>query len=150
MIGPLHRRALLRVSGVAALSALAGCATIEAELGLRTERLGRVELANSIDEPVDVDVEVRRDGTTVHESSHRLDAGSSEERTQVVLEEWAENPEARSWEIRARTNAGEWRSAEIDAAVGERDDCHSVTVVTGDWPEASVLVLLGDCDGSRG
>lgn len=112
---------------------------------MRTERLGEVVLANSIDESFEVTVEVIREESTVHESSHHLSPGSSKERPQVVLENWNESPEARSWEIRAKTTTSDWRKAEIDAAVGGTDDCHGVTVVTGDWPETSVLVLLGDC-----
>lgn len=145
MTGPRNRRTFLRLGGALALPPLAGCATLEADLGLRTERLGRVILANSIDERVTVDVDVKRNGTTVYESSHRLAPGSSEERPQVVLEDWQADPEARSWEIRAKTPTSDWRAAEIDAAVGDRDGCHDVTVVTGDWPETPVLVLLGDC-----
>lgn len=140
-----RRRSLLRVGGAAALSSLAGCATIQADLGLRTERLGRVKLANSIDEHIAVDVEVHRDDTLIHESTHKLTPGSSDERVQVVLNEWTENAEARFWEVKARTNDSGWRTAEIDAAVGERNDCHDITIVTGDWPETPLLVLLGDC-----
>lgn len=134
------------MGGAAACASLAGCATIQAELGLRTERLGDVVLANSIDESFVVDVRVHRDEELVHESTHNLEPGSSEERAQVVLDAWAENSEARSWEIEAKTSESEWRNAEIDAAVGSRDDCHSVKIVTGDWPETPLLVLLGDCD----
>lgn len=140
-----RRRSLLRIGGVAACSSVAGCATIQAELGLRTERLGSVVLANSIDESFDVAVEIYRDDTLVHESSHRLAPGSSAERVQVTLNEWKENNDARSWEIKAKTSTSEWRNAEIDAAVGNRDDCHGVKIVTGDWPETPLLVLLGDC-----
>lgn len=145
MKGPRNRRTFLQLGGALTLSSLAGCATLEAELGLRTERLGRVVLANSIDERVTVDVEVSRNGTTVHESSHTLAPGSPEERPQVVLHEWQDDAKARSWEIRAKTPTSDWRSAEIDAAVGDRHECHGFTVVTGDWPETPVLVLVGDC-----
>lgn len=149
MVQECRRRSLLRFGSVAALGSLAGCATIQAELGLRTERLGRVALANSIDQHFDVDVEVYRDDERIHATSQQLDPGSSEERVQVVLNEWTENNAARSWEIRARTAGSNWRNAEIDAAVGERDDCHGVKIVTGDWPETPLLVLLGDCDGNQ-
>jgi hypothetical protein len=145
MTGPCRRRSLLRFGGATVLSGLAGCATIEAELGLRTERLGRVVLANSIDEPFEVAVEVLRDGTTVYDSSHRLAPGSPEERPQVVLDEWASDPEARRWEVRARTSTSGWRRAKLDAAVGGRDDCHAVHVATGDWPESPVLVVPTGC-----
>lgn len=145
----LRRRSLLRLGGAAACSSLAGCATIQAELGLRTERLGDVVLANSIDEPFVVDVRVHRDDTLVHSSAHELEPGSSEERAQVVLDEWEGNSEARSWAIEAKTSESEWRNAEIDAAVGDRDDCHDVTIVTGDWPETPLLVLLGDCQETQ-
>lgn len=140
-----RRRGLLRIGGVAACSPLAGCASIQAEQGLRTQRLGRVVLANSIDESIDVDVQIHRDETLVHESSHRLASGSSEERVQVVLNEWTENNAAQSWEIKAKTGTSEWRRAEVDAAAGGRDDCHDVKIVAGDWPETPLLVLLGDC-----
>lgn len=149
MVQDCRRRSLLRFGGAAALGSLAGCATIQAELGLRTERLGRVVLANSINQPFEVDVEVYRDDERIYASSHHLDPGSAEEQAQVVLNEWAENNAARSWEIRAQTDGSGWRNAEIDAAVGEPDDCHSVKIVTGDWPETPLLVLLGDCTGTE-
>ena len=141
-----RRRSLLRLGGAAACSSLTGCATIQAELGLRTEQLGQVALANSIDEAFVVEVRVHRDDTLVHASAHELAPGSSAERVQVVLDEWEGNSEARSWEIEAKTSESGWRNAEIDAAVGDRDDCHSVKIVTGDWPETPLLVLLGDCE----
>lgn len=145
MADSFRRRAFLRLGGVAALSSLAGCSTIQAELGLRTQRLGRVVLANSIDESFDVKVEVIRDGTTVLTSTYQLTPGTSEERPQIVLNDWNDNPDAQRWEVRAKTPSSEWRNAELTAAAGARDDCHSVHIATGDWPEASVLVVPTDC-----
>lgn len=152
MAGPHDRRTVLRSGSIAALATLAGCATLQAELGVRTERLGRVVLANSIEDPFEVEIEIVRDGATVYEATHHLTAGSSEERPQIVIDEWDADPEAREWEVRARTTTSEWRTAELDAAVGEPDDCHEVTVVTGDWPETPILVLAGDCEpaGTKG
>ncbi|WP_435347129.1 hypothetical protein [Haloarchaeobius sp. HRN-SO-5] len=145
MAGPLDRRTLLQLGGTAAVSSLAGCASVSAELGWRTQELGRVVLANSIDEPAEVDVEVVRNGTTVHESSYRLDPGSPEERPQITLYEWQQNPTAKKWVVRARTATGEWQDGELWASRGGRDDCHSVFVVAGDWPEAETLVVPGGC-----
>lgn len=138
-----NRRTILRFGGVAALSSLGGCATITAELGLRTQRLGQVVLANSIDESVEVAVEVIRDGTTVLDSVYQLTPGSSEERPQIVLNEWQDDADAQRWVVRARTQTGEWRDAELTAAAGDRDDCHRVHIVTGDSPP--LLVLPTDC-----
>lgn len=148
MAGPLSRRELLRTGTAAAFASLAGCATIEAELGLRTQRLGRVTLANSVGEPIEVQVEVLRDGTLVYESAHQLEPGSPAERTQTVIYEWRDDPDARSWEVRAKTPTSEWRNAELDAAVGGRDDCYSVKIVTGDPSEEPVLVVPGGCESS--
>lgn len=145
MAGSFRRRAFLRFGGVAIASAVAGCSTIQAELGLRTQRLGRVLLANSIDESFEVTVEVIRDGKTVLDSTYRLAPGTSEEQPQISLYEWEDDPGAQRWVVRAKTNNSEWRNAELTAAAGERDDCHRVHIVTGDWPETSVLVVPTDC-----
>lgn len=149
MTGSLRRRTLLRLGGAVALPSLAGCAALEAELGSRTQRLGHVVLANSVDESFEVRVEVIRDGTTVLDSSYRLAPGSSEERPQIVLDEWEDDADAQRWVVRAKTETSEWRDAELTAAAGERDDCHRVYVVTGHLPEAPLLVLPTDCKRTR-
>lgn len=138
-----NRRTLLRFGGVAALSSLGGCATITAELGLRTQRLGRVVLSNSIDESFEVEVEVIREGTTVLDSVYQLAPGSSQERPQIILNEWQDDADAQRWVVRAKTNTSEWRDAELTATAGERDDCHRVHIVTGD--SLPLLVLPTDC-----
>jgi len=148
MAGPPDRRTLLQFGGVATFSALAGCASIKAELGLRTQELGRVVLANSVDEPAEVEVEVIRDGTTILDSSYQLEPGSSEERPQITLYEWQENPTAQKWVVRARTTTSDWQNAELKASRGDSDDCYRVAVVAGDWPEAGVLVVPTDCHRS--
>ncbi|WP_222913439.1 hypothetical protein [Natrinema sp. SYSU A 869] len=145
MPDPLRRRTFLRLGGVATLSSLAGCSTIQAELGLRTQRLGRVILTNSSDESVEVEVEVIREGTIVLASTYQLSSGSSKERPQIELNEWNDNLAAQRWEVRAKTPASEWRNAELTAAAGDRDDCHRVHIVTGNWPESPLLVLPTDC-----
>jgi hypothetical protein len=128
-----------------ALTSVTGCATLEAELGMRADTLGAVTLANSIAEPFDVSLEVLRDGTLVHQASYQLDPGSERERPQYTINEWRENPDARRWTVRAKTPESEWRDATVDATTGSKNECYSVTVVTGDWPETSLLVLLGGC-----
>jgi hypothetical protein len=65
MSGPLRRRRLLQLSGVATASGLAGCASVKAALGLRSQELGRVVLANGADESAVIDVQVRRDGEAI-------------------------------------------------------------------------------------
>lgn len=148
MAGPHHRRTLLHLGGVAAITTLGGCATVESILGMRTQELGRVVLANSIDEPRKVEIEVIRDGTVIFESSYQLDPGSSEERPQTMLYEWQENATAQKWEVRARTTTGDWQNAVLKASRGGSDDCHRVNIVAGDWPEAEVLVIPTDCNQS--
>lgn len=145
MDSSLDRRTLLQFGGAIALSSLAGCSAIKAELGLRTQELGRVVLANSIDESAEVDVKVIRDETTVLDSSYQLAPGSPEERPQIVLYEWQENPAAQKWVVRARTTTSDWQSAVLKASRGDNDDCYQVHVVAGDWPEAGLLVLPTDC-----
>jgi len=142
----LSRRTLLRRSGIAVFPSLAGCATLKAELGLKTQRLGQVVLTNSTDESFEVAIEVIRDGTTVLDSSYQLAPGSPKERPQIVLNEWKDNPSAKRWVVRARTKTSEWRNAELTAAAGERNDCHKVNIVTGDFSEASLLVVPTDCE----
>jgi hypothetical protein len=146
MSGSPNRRTFLHLGGVAACLALAGCSSVKAELGMRTQELGRVGLANSVDEPAEIKVEVIRDGTTVLNSSYQLDPGSPEERTQIGLNEWRRNPTAQKWEVRAKTTTSKWQNAVLKASRGDSDDCHKVAVVAGDWPEADVLVVPTDCD----
>lgn len=142
----MNRRQALVALGTAALTSATGCATLEAELGMRSDTLGAVTLANSIAEPFEISLEVLRDGTLVHQASYQLDPGSERERPQYTINEWEENPNARRWTVRAKTSEGEWRDATIDAATGSEDECYSVTVVTGEWPETPLLVLLGGCE----
>jgi hypothetical protein len=139
----MKRRTYLAAVCTAGVTATAGCGTVG---GRRTQELGRVELANSVDEPAEITVEILRDGTTVLDSSYQLDPGSPEERTQIVLYEWRGNPTAQKWEVRAKTTTSEWQNAVLKASRGDSDDCHKVAVVAGDWPESDVLVLPTDCD----
>lgn len=150
MTGPRNRRTLLQLGGSAAVAALAGCSTIRAELGLRTVQLGEVRLETETDEPTTVEVTVIRDDDPVHTSTHDLEpAADADDDPQVVLEEWADDPDARSWTVRDRRDDGDWRRAELDAAVGDDEACHGVRVTAGDWPETDLLVALEACDGER-
>ena len=142
----MNRRHALAVLSTTALTSVAGCATLEAELGMRTDTLGSVTLANSIAEPFNVSLEVLRDGTLVHQKSYHLDPGTEQERPQHTINKWKENPDARRWTVRAKIPESEWRDATIDAAKGSKDECYSVAVVTGDWPETPLLVTLGGCE----
>ena len=142
----MNRRQALAALGTTALTSVTGCATLEAELGMRAETLGAVTLANSIADPFKVSLEVLRDGTLVHQGSYQLDPGSEQEQPQYTINEWKENSEARRWTVRAKIAESEWRNATIDAARGSEDECYSVAVVTGDWPETPLLVLLGECE----
>jgi hypothetical protein len=141
----VNRRQALGVFGTTALASVPGCATLEAELGMRTDTLGTVTLANSIADSFDVSLEVRRDGARVHQASYQLGPGSERERPQYTVNEWNENPDARKWTVRAKIPESKWRDATIDAARGSANECYSVDVVTGDWPETPLLVTLGGC-----
>jgi len=103
-------------------------------------------LANSTDESFEVAVEVIRDGMTVLDSSYQLAPDSSEERPQIVLNEWKDNTDAQRWVVRAKTKTSEWGNVELTAVAGERNDCHKVNIVTGNFPEASLLVVPTDCE----
>ena len=145
----MDRRQALAALGTTALTSVTGCATLEAELGIRTDTLGEVTLANSIPDPSSVSLEVLRNGTLVHQASYQLNSGSEQERPQYTINEWKENPDARKWTVRAKTPESKWRDATIDAARGSENECYSVTVVTGDWPETPLLVLLGGCESDN-
>lgn len=139
----MNRRQALAALGTTALTTVTGCASLEAELGMRADTLGAVTLANSVATQFEVSLEVLRDGTLVHQASYQLDSGSERERPQHTVNEWKTDPDAKQWTVRAKIPESEWRDATIDAAVGSADECYSVTVVTGDWPETPLLVLLG-------
>ena len=145
----MNRRQALAALGTTALTSVTGCATLEAELGIRADTLGAVTLANSIADPFEVSLEVLRDGTLVHQASYQLDPGSDQERPQHTINEWKANPDARQWTVRAKLPESEWRDATINAAIGSENECYSVTVVTGDWPETPLLVLLGGCESDN-
>lgn len=145
----MNRRQALTALGTAALPSVTGCATLEAELGMRADTLGAVTLANSIADTFEVSLEVLRNGTPVHQASYQLDPGSERERPQYTINEWEANSDARHWTVRAKIPESEWRDATIDAARGSKDECYSVTVVTGDWPETPLLVVLGGCKSNN-
>ena len=105
-------------------------------------------LANSMDDPAEVDLEVLRNGTTVHEASYRLDPGSPRERPQHVIQEWRDDATAKRWVVRARTPSGDWHRAELTASRGGSEDCHMVHVVTGEWSGTDLLVVPTDCPTS--
>jgi hypothetical protein len=142
----MNRRQALAVFGTTALTSVTGCATLEAELGMRTDTLGTVTLANSIADPFEVSLEVHRDGTRVHQESYQLGPGPEQERPQHKVNEWKADSDARRWTVRAKVPESEWRNATIDAARGAANECYSVAVVTGDWPETPLLVTLGGCE----
>ncbi len=141
----MNRRQALTVLGSTALTSVTGCATLKAELGMRADTLGAVTLANSVADPFEVSLEVLRNGTLVHQASYQLAPGSEQELPQYTINEWKEKPDARHWTVRAKIPKSKWRDATIDAAIGSKNECYSVTVVTGDWPETPLLVLLGGC-----
>lgn len=142
----MKRRQVLAVVGTAGLASVAGCATIETELGMRTQTLGPVNLKNTESDAVTVDLEVIQNGETIHSSSHDLPPVSSGS-DPVVVHEWSNNEEAHRWTVRARTGSSEWHDATLDAARG--NNCHNVLIETGDWSESSVLVLPRQCESGR-
>ncbi|WP_311172283.1 hypothetical protein [Halobellus ordinarius] len=137
----MNRRQALATISTTALTSVTGCATLEAELGMRSDTLGAFALANSIADSFNVSLEVLRNGTLVHQASYPLDPGSELEQPEYTINEWNENSDAQRWTVRAKIAESEWKDATIDAARGSEDDCHSATVVTGDWPETPLLVL---------
>lgn len=145
----MNRRQALAAFGTTALTSVTGCTTLEAELGMRADTLGAVTLANSIADPFKVSLEVLRDGTLVHQASYQLDPGSEQERPQYTINEWKANSDARQWTVRAKIPESKWRDATIDAARGSKNECYSVAVITGDWPETPLLVLLGGCESDN-
>ncbi|MFC4358504.1 hypothetical protein ACFO0N_11190 [Halobium salinum] len=142
----MKRRQVLAALGTSTLTSAAGCATLEAELGLRTDSLEAVTLANSVADTFGVSLEVARNGSIIHQSTHHLEPGTEEERPQVTVTEWRDNPKAQRWTVRAKVPNSDWRAATIDASRGSEDECYSVAVVTGDWPESPLFVLLQGCD----
>jgi hypothetical protein len=145
----MKRRQVLAALGTSALASVAGCATLEAELGLRKDRLGTVTLANGVAEPFEVLVEVLRNDTVVHQSSYQLDPGTEQERPQYTINEWDDDPTAQRWTVRTKLPDNGWREATIDAARGQKNECYSVAVVVNDLPERPLLVLLGGCELDR-
>jgi hypothetical protein len=147
---PLDRRTVLRAGSVGLGSAIAGCATIEAEVGLRTQELGRVVLTNRLDTVAEIGVRISRDGTTVLDATYRLAPGSAGGGPQVVLYEWRENPTGREWVVRARRETGEWQSVRLDARRGDRDACSGAAIVVDDWLGVGLVVVPTDCSRADG
>ena len=145
----MNRRQALAAIGTTALTSVTGCAILEAELGMRTDTLGTVTLANSIADSFEVTVEVLRNDTLVHQGTYQLAPRSARERPQHTIHEWQANPDAQRWTIRAKIPKSEWRDATIDAGRGSANECYSVTIVTGDWPETPLAVLLGGCNSDN-
>ncbi|WP_133304612.1 hypothetical protein [Halonotius aquaticus] len=145
----MNRRQALAALGTSALPSVTGCANLEAELGMRSNTLAAVTLVNRIADPFKVSLEVLRDGTLVHQESYQLDPGSGRGQAQYTINEWKENPNARRWTVRAKIPEIEWREATIDADRGSKTDCYTVYVVTAEWTETPLQILLGDCESDN-
>ena len=122
---------------------MAGCATIEAELGMHQETLGPVTVENTEAEPFDVRLEVLRDGGRIHTSMHELPAVSASEYSAVVVNEWENNPGARRWTVRAKNEGDDWSEATLDASRPE--NCHTVDVRVVDNGPNPIVVLPMMC-----
>ena len=118
----MERRRVIRSLGVGtAAVGLAGCGRLTGSTGESV--LGTVVMVNLDDEVHTVEFRVEWDGSTVHESTHDLDAsngdnGASPDRT------WPD--EAGRFTVSARFASGEWRVA--DPAAADYPDCFSVIV----------------------
>ena len=144
----MKRRQVLAAVGTAALTSVAGCATLEADLGMQTVTLGQVVLRNTGSSLFPVELEAIRNGDTIHSGSYELPPVSSPNAEPVIVYEWADDADARRWVVRARSETSEWRDATFDAA--RTSDCSSVLVETGgDWSEAKLLVLPQPCDAAE-
>ncbi|MWG36712.1 hypothetical protein [Halomarina oriensis] len=139
----MRRRQVLAALGTTTLASIAGCATIEAELGVRQETLGPVTIENTETEPFDVRLEVLRDGEQVHTSMHELSAVSASEYSPVVVNDWEDNPDARRWIVRAKNDGHDWVYATLDAARPE--NCHTVNVQVVDIGPNPIVVLPMMC-----
>ena len=116
----MERRRVIWSLGVGtAAVGLAGCGRLNGSTGESV--LGTVVLVNRDEEAHTVEFRVEWDGSTVHESTHDLDASdgdnaASPDRT------WPD--EAGRFTVSARLASGEWRVA--DPAAADYPDCFSV------------------------
>ena len=139
------RRSLLRLSsGVACLS-LAGCTQLGAIVGTEQETLGRVELHNTLEEPVEVTLELQRNGSVVHERTYQLEPGAQDDPATRTVNEWRDEADARRWVVRAKTPGSEWRRADLRAS--RPVNCHWVLVEVSDSPGFPIVVLPNECEG---
>lgn len=138
------RRTVLRLGSAAACCSLAGCTTLGALAGTETETLRRVELRNTVAEPVEVTLELQRNGSVVHEGTYRLEPGTEQEPASTTVNEWRDEADARRWVVRAKTPASEWRDADLRAS--RPVNCHWVLVEVSDSPGFPLVVLPNGCE----
>lgn len=145
MTDRFDRRTVLRLGGAAGLGSLAGCTGLGAIVGTERETLRRVELHNTVDEAVEVSLELERNGSVVHEGTYRLEPGTEAEPSSETVHEWRDEADARRWVVRAKTPESEWRDADLRAS--RPVNCHWVLVEVSDSPGFPVAVYPSDCEG---
>ena len=143
MTDRFDRRTLLRLGGVAGLGSLTGCTALGAIVGTERETLRRVELHNTVDETVEVTLELKRNGSLVHEGTYRLEPGTEAESTSTTVDEWSGGADARRWVVRAKTPESEWRDADLQAS--QPANCHWIRVEVSDSPGFPLAVLPNGC-----
>jgi hypothetical protein len=144
----VNRRTLLGTVGSSLLVPLAGCSV---SLPLSDEtRLGWLGLKSYDTEAShDIAVEVRRDETVVHESTHTLERMTERQIPAVVVECTWEYTSA-EWTVAAQADDHEWRSW----ALADRDtdslDCVGASIEYGgrSWIDEDAPLafgIRGDC-----
>jgi hypothetical protein len=79
---------------------VAGCTELGAIVGTERETLRQVELHNTVPAAVEVTLELKRNGSVVHEGTYQLGPGTEQEPASTTVHEWRDQADARRWVVR--------------------------------------------------
>lgn len=146
------RRRLLSIVGSVPLLTLSGCLDQFISSSLPATTLGRVVIRNYHDDPQEFEVQILRDGTVVHESSHELDGNPQRTISWKPLEcTWGD--ELASYTLRGRVIDSEWTELDVSLAIENSDIMDETTecvIASGNFDrqgeDSLTWIIRDECD----
>lgn len=123
----MHRRSFLAIGGASVSLCSGGCLSLFEDSSIQ---LGYLDVGNFDREQHEFDVQVKRDGTQVHSSSHTI-AGKDGNVVHSEAVECTWGSTAGEYTVSARVDSNEWKSQSLlpaDTIVSSETDCVVVGV----------------------
>lgn len=141
----MKRRSILASVGVGLAASSAGCVESARDVLDSSSRIGWVGVSNYDTEPHQFVVQIKRDGSIVHESSRTI-RGSEDNVVPGEAIDCTWGDAAGTHRIRARIDGNEWVEQSVDEAIDGSVGCVTARVSYGDLRETLDIFIRENCD----